>query len=169
MFLWRLPSGALRDADFREEVREAIVLFFDENRGSVMTAGTLWEAFKVVIRGVCLSKQHGMLKTLCQVLMELEGRIAELVENWSGEVLGELRSVVSLYEEASLREICFLGRTAWARRCGARDQRVVGTSGVMQVFTQYFKQLYVDPVVLDAAAAHAYFSEIALVWFGDAH
>ncbi|KAJ1092645.1 hypothetical protein NDU88_005755 [Pleurodeles waltl] len=94
-FLWRLPCGVLRDVTFRAEVREAIVSFFAENEGSVGAASTLWEAFKVVIRGVCLSKQHGMLRTLRRELADLEGRIQELerrlVESWSGEVLAELR------------------------------------------------------------------------------
>ncbi|KAJ1092646.1 hypothetical protein NDU88_005756 [Pleurodeles waltl] len=39
----------------------------------------------------------------------------------------------------------------------------------MQVFTQYFERLYADPVGLDVAAAQAYFSDITLVWFDDAH
>ncbi|KAJ1123777.1 hypothetical protein NDU88_002244 [Pleurodeles waltl] len=54
-----------------------------------------------------------MLRILRRELGDLEGRIAELerrlVESWLGEVLAELRRAVSLYEEASLREVCFFG------------------------------------------------------------
>ncbi|XP_069059558.1 putative nuclease HARBI1 [Pleurodeles waltl] len=63
-FMWRLPHGALRDQVFRDEIRDAIVHYFAENQRSVTSAGTIWEAFKVVIRGICLSKQHSVLKVL---------------------------------------------------------------------------------------------------------
>ncbi|KAJ1214279.1 hypothetical protein NDU88_001902 [Pleurodeles waltl] len=164
------------------------------------SSGTLWEAFKVVIRGICLSKQHGALKALRREMADIEGRLVELerrlAEGWSGEVLAEIRREVSLYEEASLREICFTGRHARARRygegeragrtladmlrrpwasnyvtevVGAEGEKVTGTNGVMQVLTEYFAQLYAAPEGLNEAAAQTYFADIALVWFDEAH
>ncbi|KAJ1164675.1 hypothetical protein NDU88_005109 [Pleurodeles waltl] len=58
-FLWRLRCNALKDSVFREEVRTTIKEYFATNKGSVSLTGNLWEAFKVVIRGISLAKQHG--------------------------------------------------------------------------------------------------------------
>ncbi|KAJ1109003.1 hypothetical protein NDU88_006373 [Pleurodeles waltl] len=134
--MWRLPSGALRDKVFREEVREAIRLFFAENRGSVGSPGTLWEAFKVVIRGVCLSKQHGIVKALRREMADIERRLGELerrlAATWSSEVLAEIRREVSLHEEASLREVCFFGRHAQARRYGEGEKAGRTLAGLLR-------------------------------------
>ncbi|KAJ1155050.1 hypothetical protein NDU88_007786 [Pleurodeles waltl] len=196
--MWRLPRGALRDAAFREELREAVRLYFVENQGSVRSPGTLWESFKVVIRGVCLSKQNGIVKTLRREMAEIETRLAELerrlVSHWSNEVLAEIRSEVSLYEEASLREICFLGREVRARQYGEGERAgrtlatllrkpwasdyvsevvdgggrsVSGSGGIMQVFTEFYAGLYAAPANASVTDAQLPFEDIALIWFDE--
>ena len=58
-FCWRLMPSTLLDSVFQAELREAITKYFTENVGTVVSCVTLWEAFKVTIRGHCISKQHG--------------------------------------------------------------------------------------------------------------
>ncbi|KAJ1106758.1 hypothetical protein NDU88_004158 [Pleurodeles waltl] len=62
-------------------------------------------------------------------MADIESRLVELerqlASSWSSEVLAEIRREVSLYEEASMRELCFAGKYAQARRYGeeTRDER----------------------------------------------
>ncbi|KAJ1172020.1 hypothetical protein NDU88_003876 [Pleurodeles waltl] len=51
----------------------------------------------------------------------------------------------------------------------ASGERVVGTDGAMQVFTDLFAELYAEPPGLDVEAAQGYFSEISLLSLDDSH
>ncbi|KAJ1114128.1 hypothetical protein NDU88_002367 [Pleurodeles waltl] len=62
-------------------------------------------------------------------LGELERRLAA---TWSSEVLAEIRREVSLYEEASLREVCFFGRHAQARRYGDGERAGRTLAGLLR-------------------------------------
>ncbi|KAJ1137996.1 hypothetical protein NDU88_004387 [Pleurodeles waltl] len=117
-------------------------------------------------------------------MAEIESRLAELERrlesNWSNEVDAEIRQAISLYEEVSLREICFLWREARARQYGegeragrtlaallrkpwANDyvsevmdgggESVSGSGGIMQVFTEFYAGLYTAPTEIVSAPA----------------
>ncbi|KAJ1170898.1 hypothetical protein NDU88_002769 [Pleurodeles waltl] len=132
-------------------------------------------------------------------MAEIESRLAELERrlesNWSNEVLAEIRQVVSLYEEVSLREICFLGREARARQYGEGEragrtlasllrkpwasdyvsevmdgggESVAGSGGIMQVFTDFYAGLYAAPAGAGLTDAQMTFEDIALIWFDEA-
>lgn len=51
-FTWRFPPYALLDPTFKQELAEAIDIYFDKNIASVDSFQTIWEAFKVYIRGI---------------------------------------------------------------------------------------------------------------------
>ncbi|KAJ1106233.1 hypothetical protein NDU88_003636 [Pleurodeles waltl] len=124
-------------------------------------------------------------------LAELERRLAS---HWSSDVLAEIRREVSLYEEISLREICFLGREARARQYGEGERAgrtlaallrkpwasdyvseimdgeggsMSGSGGVMQVFTEFYTRLYAALACASATDAQVIFENIALVWFDE--
>ncbi|KAJ1127574.1 hypothetical protein NDU88_005973 [Pleurodeles waltl] len=45
-----VDAWGFEDKDTRDSLREGAALYFKENRGSVSSAGTLWEAFRAVLR-----------------------------------------------------------------------------------------------------------------------
>lgn len=49
-FTWRFPPYSLLDVAFKEELADAIELFFEKNVGSVDSFQTVWGAFKVYTR-----------------------------------------------------------------------------------------------------------------------
>lgn len=71
-FTWRLPLYALMDSAFAADIAAEIDSYFQLNEGTVESSSTLWEAFKVVIRGSCISKQSGVLKSIRITLTSLE-------------------------------------------------------------------------------------------------
>ncbi|KAJ1176971.1 hypothetical protein NDU88_002238 [Pleurodeles waltl] len=81
-FTWRLPRGAVREPVFRDEVREAIIDYFDCNKGSVQSPTVLCKAFKEVIRGVCIAKQNGILRTLRCELYALKEELGDLERSY---------------------------------------------------------------------------------------
>ncbi|KAJ1092228.1 hypothetical protein NDU88_005340 [Pleurodeles waltl] len=136
--------------------------------------------------------RHGVLKSLWRDLADLEAQIVEmegrLVVGWSGDTLSALRRTVTQYEEASLREICFLGKHAKARRNGEGERagctlasmlrrpwpsnyivklndasggRVAGSDGVLRVFTDFFAELYAGSPGLDPEAGSTTFPRSA--------
>ena len=68
----------LQDKLFVAELRKSIKGYFTLHTGSVDSNALLWEAFKVTIRGHCISKQNGVLKTLRAHLDTLEKEIDTL-------------------------------------------------------------------------------------------
>lgn len=88
-FSWRLPRYALIDAVFKEDIRSEIANYFTTNIGSVTSEATVWEAFKVVIRGHCISKQAGVLKAIRTTLATMETQIRALeAQICSGDTAG---------------------------------------------------------------------------------
>ena len=57
---------------FRADVRTEICVFLETNEASVASPGLMLETFKVYIRGVCLSKQLGVLRNIRGCLTHLE-------------------------------------------------------------------------------------------------
>ncbi|KAJ1106715.1 hypothetical protein NDU88_004115, partial [Pleurodeles waltl] len=109
-----------------EEIQTAILDYCKINQGLVSSAGTLWEAFNVVIWGICLAKQHGVLRALRRKLAGLEAQLAgldrRLASAWSASLSAEFREVLSCYKEAALRKGCYLGKEAKARRYGEGER-----------------------------------------------
>ena len=68
----------LHDTVLREEIREALIGYFDTNCGSTTRRGLEWDALKAVIRGVCLSKIGGTRRQLEAELTEGENKLAHL-------------------------------------------------------------------------------------------
>lgn len=74
---WRLPTHALLDPIFQAELEQEILEFFPRNEHSVTQCSTVWEAFKVTIRGICIAKGGGILKDIRITLHKLENDIRE--------------------------------------------------------------------------------------------
>ena len=93
--------------------------FFTDNVGSVDSVATVWEAFKVTIRGLCLAQQHRMLRTLRADLARLEAEIGDLERRYADtpqpDHLASLRANLTEYQEAAMRECKFQGKHHVAR------------------------------------------------------
>lgn len=117
---------ALLDQAFREEIRKDISDYFNENEGSVKTVGTLWEAFKVVIRGCCIAKQAGVLKSIGQRLHTLEDQLKDnekrFFNSGEGTHMASARELLSEYTEEANREVTFMGKCSTARWYGEGDR-----------------------------------------------
>lgn len=125
-FSWRLPPHALLDAAFLEEIRADIQDYFSFNTGSVTSEASLWEAFKVVIRGKCISRQSGVLKAIRTTLADIETQIKDLERRVyiEGDPAphADIKTKLAEYEEEATRETRFLGQYAEARRYGEGDR-----------------------------------------------
>lgn len=114
------------DTAFLEEIRTDINNYFSLNTGSVTSEATLWEAFKVVIRGKCISRQSGVLKSIRTSLANIELQIKDLEQrvytDGDADSHAALKSKLLEYEEEANREIKFLGQYAEARRYGEGDR-----------------------------------------------
>lgn len=74
-FTWRFPPYLLLDPAFKNELAEAIETFFATNIGSVDSFQTVWETFKVYIRGVTMAKHSGVLRSIWKRLADLEHKL----------------------------------------------------------------------------------------------
>lgn len=102
---------------FRETIREAIN-YFCHNEGSVDSPSTLWEAFKTVIRGECIAKQAGVLRSL-RGDQKLEKDIGALEWEFfsciNTNTLNKIRAKMDEFQEVAHRETLFLGKETRAR------------------------------------------------------
>lgn len=125
-FSWRLPAHSLMVTAFKAEVRDEILNYFETNKASVDSSSTLWEAFKVVIRGVCISKQSGVLKSLRSTLSTLEHDIQSCEQRYytTGDItnLAEIRTKLTDFQEAAEAEVKYLGTYTKARQYGEGDR-----------------------------------------------
>lgn len=62
--VWRLRPEALDDPVFRDEVGTGITQYFLENEGTASTTAMEWDAFKVVVRGICITNMVGVRKII---------------------------------------------------------------------------------------------------------
>lgn len=74
---WRLLPETLEDPVFRREIGEGIAHYFSENEGTASTRALEWDAFKVVVRGLCITKYVGVRKTLLQDVEKAEQKLRE--------------------------------------------------------------------------------------------
>lgn len=198
-FTWRLPSSALLDTAFREEIRQDILDYFTLNVGSVSSHSSLWEAFKVVIRDKCIARQAGVLKSIRKTLKTLENDIHKLELEYyvNGDValLSQIRSKLSEHTEEAQREVAYLGKTAQTRRYGEGDRpgktlaallrpprtdyiielkdenqhTIRGTQDLKTHVLEFYSKLYTSNCALEADHLQSYFDFIELLWRENAH
>ncbi|XP_078540694.1 embryonic protein UVS.2-like [Lissotriton helveticus] len=126
VFQWRLPPHVLTDPVFVEEIREDITTYFEENAGSASSEAIVWDAFKAVIRGQCIARKAGVLRSIRDTLATLEGELKDLDAAFSSdpslENAGALKTKLLAFNEEAEREVKFLGKQAEARRYGEGDR-----------------------------------------------
>lgn len=123
---WRFPSRALSDDAFHAEIRDAIEEYFRLNTDTVDTWATLWEAFKAFIRGVCISKRGGILRSLQAELRSLETALAgvdtQLLTDPDPALLKRRHALLLEFREVAERESSFLGKYHTARKYGEGER-----------------------------------------------
>lgn len=121
-FQWRLQLSELTDAVFKATVGEAIHNFFRENTGLVDSAGSLWEAFKVTIRGVCICVQAEVLRDLGSRIQNLAAEISELERMYetdpSPATLSAIRDLVTDHNETVDQEMAHRSKRSKVRYYG---------------------------------------------------
>lgn len=95
---WRLQPDALLDTPFRNLLATNITQYFEDNAGTATTPQIEWDAFKVVIRGNCLSTQAGMGRQLEAELTDIKKR---LIKKEGDAVRGFAASLAQDREEHS--------------------------------------------------------------------
>lgn len=75
---WRLNPHLLEDPVFHEELRVTIDNDFTENAQSTASRSLEWDAFKVVVRGHCMSSTVGVRKLLRQDVDQAERHLREV-------------------------------------------------------------------------------------------
>ncbi|KAJ1089653.1 hypothetical protein NDU88_002802 [Pleurodeles waltl] len=73
----RIDPWYLKEGDFPDKLREGAKKHFEDNLGSVTSAGILWEAFKTV-RGQALALLGGLKKECCLKCEIIEGEVSKL-------------------------------------------------------------------------------------------
>lgn len=72
---WKLRPETFDDPVFAGEVGEGIVHYFTGNAGTASSKAMEWDAFKVVVRGLCINKYVGVRKVLLQDVEKAELRL----------------------------------------------------------------------------------------------
>lgn len=121
-FTWRLQPSALLDPVYHRELQQAIEEFFQLNAGTVQSSCTLWEAFKVTIRGHCISKHVGIRGDLQQQLQLVEREIKRLESEYTvtqdKTLLAEIRNQTNKFNELAEDELKYISRRYRARAYG---------------------------------------------------
>ncbi|KAJ1100061.1 hypothetical protein NDU88_005150 [Pleurodeles waltl] len=119
-FTWRFPPYSLIIVAFREELRQAIEEFFFTNIGMVDKSATVWETFKVSIRGVAISKHAGVLRSIQNSLVKLDKELATLKQQHRVMVdlglFGDIKGKIDEYHEQAQQEVEHLGKYSVAHR-----------------------------------------------------
>lgn len=74
---WRLNPELLNNLVFRKAVRTGVTQYFLENEGTASSIAVEWDAFKVVVRGLCITNVVGVWKTLLQDIDTAGQRLRE--------------------------------------------------------------------------------------------
>ena len=75
---WSLRKEMLEDRGFRAQLQLEAENYFTNNWGSTESRLTEWEAFKVVVRGCCISNSAGIRPTLLREVQQHEEAIRSL-------------------------------------------------------------------------------------------
>ncbi|XP_069495778.1 vomeronasal type-2 receptor 26-like [Ambystoma mexicanum] len=100
-----MPTAALADPEFKEDLAEKLEEYIDINKSLVSTWSTLWEAMKVVARGEIISKAGG---TRRQLRSELEAQEKEISRR-------ESTSNITAEVEMKLKEAREKCQSSWDR------------------------------------------------------
>ncbi|KAJ1082372.1 hypothetical protein NDU88_002540 [Pleurodeles waltl] len=123
---WQFPSYSLLDSVFREELATAKQDFFRNSIGSVDSICTVWEAFKVYIRGITIAKNAGVLRSICGTLDLLERKLAQLeqvhLHTANNQILGNMHAKLEDFPDTALTEVHHMGKYATARVYGEGER-----------------------------------------------
>lgn len=121
-FTWRFHSEALLDPLYKDTIKTAILQYFELNKGSVTSAGVLWEGFKATLRRICISTNVGILKDLRRTLGVLETEIAKLERDYEAApiaaLLATMREKTLEHEKLAEEEMRYISRRHRARAFG---------------------------------------------------
>lgn len=135
-FTWRFPPYSLLDAVFKAELTRAIEEFFANNIGSFKTFATVWEAFKVYIKGVAMSSHAEVLRSIRNRLETLEKDISYIESSLLGDkgiqAAAELKQKLAEFQETANNEIKHMGKYATARSYGERDRPRATLAGILR-------------------------------------
>lgn len=124
-FLWRFPPYSLLDSVFKAELTDAINEFFHTNNGSVDTFTTVWETFKVYIRGMAIKKHAGVLRSIRNRLELLETKLTKLEADFldnTSHTQEQLKDTLEEYHSIADSKLKHMGRYAMAREYGEGDR-----------------------------------------------
>ncbi|KAJ1203040.1 hypothetical protein NDU88_006835 [Pleurodeles waltl] len=164
----------LSDPEYKKDLQDVLVGYFQRNWGTAGTRGLKWEALKVVIRGESLSKTYGTRQRLELELMRQEEELATLqrqVDNGDTSEMDflEVRGrIVDLwdrlenyvrrnYRQQLFREGVRSGRMLpWLLRkerpvpiiqllCGSSGERILGQLRVNAHWREHLRVIYATP------------------------
>ncbi|XP_069481509.1 uncharacterized protein [Ambystoma mexicanum] len=119
---WRFKPGSLQDQVFASELCDEISTFLDINLGTVTSPSTIWETLKCFIRGVCLTKQNGIIKLIRQELTTSEERLKQLKLKLSNKndphTQAALNEELQNFKTTAERKLKFLGHNSQVRQYG---------------------------------------------------
>lgn len=92
-YRWRFSSLLIEDHSFIECINTRIDEFFATNDNDDLSDSTLWEAFKVVMRGHIISFQTCKKKELNSRLMEIEKTLPVLEEVYRASLLQSYNNI----------------------------------------------------------------------------
>lgn len=126
-FTWRFPPYSLLDPVFKSEMAEAIETFFTTNVGSVDSFQMFWEAFKVYIHGVAMSKHTGVLHEICRRLAQTMKKLGSLEQqqqtNPDDTVVSQIKTLLQQYHEDADAEVKHMGKYATAMAYGESERQ----------------------------------------------
>lgn len=121
-FTWRFRSEALLDPIYTHTIREAIIQYFTQNKGSVHSAVILWKAFKATIRGTYFSTTAGILKDLRGQIARTEHTLKGLERVYERSrcvtLLAQIKESITEYNKLAEDEVRYLSRRHVARAYG---------------------------------------------------
>ncbi|XP_078527931.1 uncharacterized protein LOC144802337 [Lissotriton helveticus] len=101
--LWKLRPETLEDPLFGEALAEGVALYFTDNEGTVDSRATEWDAFKVVVRGICIKDYVGVRKVLLGDLAKADAKLREAERGRPGHP--ELQETLCSAREAVAVEV----------------------------------------------------------------
>ncbi|KAJ1126039.1 hypothetical protein NDU88_004452 [Pleurodeles waltl] len=107
---------------FRDELADAIKDFFQINIGSVDSICTVWETFKLYIRGINIAKHAEDLQMIPGRLDFLEKELTQLerehLRTSDSQKLGRIHTKFVEFQDTALTEVQHMGKYATARIYG---------------------------------------------------
>lgn len=99
---WRLRPEALEDPVFCTDIKTGITQYFQEKEGTPTSPIAEWEAFKLVLWGLCIAKMVGVRKTLLNEVEAAEVKLRS-AEKESYENRGTQEKVLEAREALAVQ------------------------------------------------------------------